>query len=115
MTLLIPLLAFVFVSLLVAAAAMMFTSSGALTIEQRLGEVTGTTPRVADSSYEKAVIDGLKYHYREAQVDVVLGIEARGFIFAPALAYALGAGFVPWATCEAARRMPSAGIPACSR
>jgi len=59
-TLLIPLLAFVFVSLLVAAAAMMFTSSGALTIEQRLGEVTGTTPRVADSSYEKAVIDGLK-------------------------------------------------------
>ncbi len=28
-------------------------------------------------------------------MDVVLGIEARGFIFAPALAYALGAGFVP--------------------
>jgi len=25
----------------------------------------------------------------------VLGVEARGFIFAPALAYALGAGFVP--------------------
>jgi adenine phosphoribosyltransferase len=42
-----------------------------------------------------AVIDGLKFQYREAQVDVVLGIEARGFIFAPALAYALGAGFVP--------------------
>jgi adenine phosphoribosyltransferase len=41
------------------------------------------------------VIDGLKDHYSEAQVDVVLGIEARGFIFAPALAYALGAGFVP--------------------
>ena len=43
----------------------------------------------------RAVIDGLKNHYRDAQVDVVLGIEARGFIFAPALAYALGAGFVP--------------------
>ena len=43
----------------------------------------------------RAVIDGLKDHYRETQVDVVLGIEARGFIFAPALAYALGAGFVP--------------------
>ena len=42
-----------------------------------------------------AVIDGLKEHYRDAQVDVVLGIEARGFIFAPALAYALKAGFVP--------------------
>lgn len=41
------------------------------------------------------VIDGLKNHYRDAKVDVVLGIEARGFIFAPALAYALGAGFVP--------------------
>jgi adenine phosphoribosyltransferase len=42
-----------------------------------------------------AVIDGLKDHYRQTKVDVVLGIEARGFIFAPALAYALGAGFVP--------------------
>jgi adenine phosphoribosyltransferase len=41
------------------------------------------------------VIDGLKDHYRHLNVDVVLGIEARGFIFAPALAYALGAGFVP--------------------
>ena len=41
------------------------------------------------------VIDGLKDQYRETQVDVVLGIEARGFIFAPALACALGAGFVP--------------------
>ena len=43
----------------------------------------------------RGVIDGLKDHYSSAQVDVVIGIEARGFIFAPALAYALGAGFVP--------------------
>lgn len=28
-------------------------------------------------------------------VDVVIGVEARGFIFAPPLAYQLGAGFVP--------------------
>ena len=42
-----------------------------------------------------AVIDGLKQHYQNTPVDLVLGIEARGFIFAPALAYALNAGFVP--------------------
>src|SRR6266436_9527268 len=40
-------------------------------------------------------IDGLKEHYGNSGVDMVIGIEARGFIFAPALAYALGAGFVP--------------------
>ncbi len=43
----------------------------------------------------RGVIDGLKDHYTGVKVDVVIGIEARGFIFAPALAYALGAGFVP--------------------
>ena len=43
----------------------------------------------------RAVIDGLQRQYQDAQVDVVIGIEARGFIFAPALAYALRAGFVP--------------------
>jgi adenine phosphoribosyltransferase len=41
------------------------------------------------------VIDRLKDHYKDAGVDLVIGIEARGFIFASALAYALGAGFVP--------------------
>lgn len=41
------------------------------------------------------VIDAFKERYRQKGVDVVLGIEARGFIFAPALAYALGVGFIP--------------------
>jgi len=42
-----------------------------------------------------ALIDRLCGHYRDHKIDLVVGIEARGFIFAPALAYRLGAGFVP--------------------
>ncbi len=53
------------------------------------------TTLLKDPGGLRSVIDGLHDRYREAQVDVVLGVEARGFIFAPALAYALGAGFVP--------------------
>ena len=43
----------------------------------------------------RAVMDQLTAHYKGAVIDTVIGIEARGFIFAPALAQALGAGFVP--------------------
>lgn len=53
------------------------------------------TTLIKDADGFRGVIDGLKKHYQGAHVDTVLGIEARGFIFAPALAYALGAGFVP--------------------
>ena len=53
------------------------------------------TTLLKDKTGFRGVIDGLKQHYQNAAVDKVLGIEARGFIFAPALAYALGAGFVP--------------------
>ena len=53
------------------------------------------TTLIKDPCGFRAVIDGLKNHYQGAKVDTILGIEARGFIFAPALAYALGAGFVP--------------------
>jgi adenine phosphoribosyltransferase len=37
----------------------------------------------------------LAAEYDGEKVDTVIGVEARGFIFAPALAYHLGAGFVP--------------------
>jgi adenine phosphoribosyltransferase len=41
------------------------------------------------------LVDRLCEHYDGHTIDIVAGIEARGFIFAPALAYRLGAGFVP--------------------
>ena len=53
------------------------------------------TTLLKDPAGLHAVIDRLKDRYAEKGVDVVIGIEARGFIFAPALAYALGVGFVP--------------------
>ena len=41
------------------------------------------------------LIDGLSEHYIGKDIDLVLGMEARGFIFGPAVAYRLNAGFVP--------------------
>src|SRR6202050_616844 len=41
------------------------------------------------------LVDRLSEHYVAQKVDLVLGMEARGFIFPPALAYRLNAGFVP--------------------
>jgi len=43
----------------------------------------------------RQTVDGLAAEFEGQKVDSVIGIEARGFIFAPALAYHLGAGFVP--------------------
>ncbi|HEX8160949.1 MAG TPA: adenine phosphoribosyltransferase [Pyrinomonadaceae bacterium] len=43
----------------------------------------------------RRTVDALSAEFRGEQIDTVVGIEARGFIFAPALAYHLGAGFVP--------------------
>src|SRR5215472_9103368 len=66
------------------------------------------TTLLKDSRGFHDTIDGLKEHYQGAGADMVIGIEARGFIFAPALAYALGAGFVPVRKPKNCRRSVSA-------
>jgi adenine phosphoribosyltransferase len=53
------------------------------------------TTLLKDKTGWKTVIDQACEHYKDLPVDVVVGIEARGFFFAPTLAYALGTGFVP--------------------
>jgi len=47
----------------------------------------------ADAFHE--AVNALIAPFREREIDLVAGIEARGFIFAPIVAYALRAGFVP--------------------
>jgi adenine phosphoribosyltransferase len=53
------------------------------------------TTLLKDKAGFAKLIDAMAAHYIERKVDLVLGIEARGFIFGPALAYRLNAGFVP--------------------
>jgi adenine phosphoribosyltransferase len=53
------------------------------------------TTLLKDNRGLAALIDGLAEHFVAKKPDLVLGIEARGFIFGPALAYRLNAGFVP--------------------
>src|SRR5215475_7222986 len=53
------------------------------------------TTLLKDKTGFKKVIDAMSERISSHKPDLILGIEARGFIFAPALAYNLGAGFVP--------------------
>jgi adenine phosphoribosyltransferase len=53
------------------------------------------TTLLKDKTGFAQLIDAFAAHYIGKDIDVVLGIEARGFIFGPALAYRLNAGFVP--------------------
>jgi len=53
------------------------------------------TTLLKDKKGFNVMIDRLCQHYEGHHIDLVAGIEARGFIFAPALAYRLKAGFVP--------------------
>ena len=53
------------------------------------------TPVLADARLFSGAIDLLADDFKPGSVDAVVGIDARGFIFAAAVAYKLGAGFVP--------------------
>lgn len=51
-------------------------------------------PLLASPAQFKNAVDSFKERYADKQIDRVVGIEARGFIFGAALAYALEAGLV---------------------
>jgi adenine phosphoribosyltransferase len=53
------------------------------------------TPLLADKAGFKATIDLFVDRFRDARVEAVVGIEARGYMLGAPVAHALGAGFVP--------------------
>ena len=53
------------------------------------------TPVLADARLFSGCIDLLTENFKPGMVDAVVGIDARGFIFAAAAALKLEAGFVP--------------------
>ena len=53
------------------------------------------SPLLGDVDAFRYAVDAIADHAAGLTVDKVVGIEARGFIFAAAVAYRLGAGFVP--------------------
>ena len=53
------------------------------------------TTLIGDAEVFKEVINILRSRYENQSIDFIAAIEARGFIFGSALAYALGIGFVP--------------------
>jgi adenine phosphoribosyltransferase len=68
------------------------------------------TPILADPTLFRQVIDALADRWRGEQVQKIIGIESRGFVFAAPLAYTLGAGLtiirkpgkLPWRTISEA-------------
>ena len=50
------------------------------------------TPLLADGKAFRAAIDQIAEHFSDRKIDLVVGVEARGFIIAAALAYTLQAG-----------------------
>jgi len=95
------------------------TSGAALDLRDRVRDVPDfpkpgivfkdLMPLVADAEYFRETIDRLEQLAKPKRPDIILGAEARGFIFGGALADRLGCGFVParkpgklpWETVEA--------------
>ena len=53
------------------------------------------TTLLRDPETFRAAVDGLVDAHRDSGIDVVVGVESRGFVIGGAVAYLLGAGFVP--------------------
>ena len=53
------------------------------------------TPVLSDPGLFRASIDLFLEHCRGREIDKIVGIDARGFVFGSAVAYELGVGFVP--------------------
>ncbi|CUA83284.1 MULTISPECIES: adenine phosphoribosyltransferase [Pseudidiomarina] len=53
------------------------------------------TPLLANGDAFRETINTFLARYKDQGITKIVGIEARGFIFATALAYAMGVGFVP--------------------
>ena len=53
------------------------------------------TTLLKDPEAFRSVIDHMAEQVKDTQIDIVVGMESRGFIFSAPLAYQLNAGFVP--------------------
>jgi len=58
-------------------------------------ETNQITTVLQSPEYFRLLVDLFTYHYMGQKIDVVAGLEARGFIIGAALAYQLNVGFVP--------------------
>ncbi len=54
------------------------------------------TPLLADAAAFRSAVDAMSDPYKDAGVDLVVGLEARGFLFAAPIAYRFGAGCIPF-------------------
>ncbi len=53
------------------------------------------TPLLQNPSSLKEIVNKITDHYANQKIDIIVGAEARGFLFGPAVAINLDAGFVP--------------------